>query len=80
MSCQGLAWLLLHPCAAHAETLELKMARTLDARHTEDPETSRLFNLFLLIAMGVMVLAMVSNAASADNGTNAEVPQEIFFQ
>ncbi len=56
------------------------MARTLDARHTEDPETSRLFNLFLLIAMGVMVLAMVSNAASADNGTNAEVPQEIFFQ
>ncbi len=41
------------------------MARSLDARHTEDLGTSTLFNVFLLIALGVMVLAMFSNAATA---------------
>jgi len=56
------------------------MARSLDARHTEDLGTSTLFNVFLLIAMGVMVLAMFSNAATAGDAVTPSAPGEFSLQ
>ena len=53
------------------------MARSLDARHTEDLGTSTLFNVFLLIALGVMVLAMFSNAATAGDSLAPPPPAPI---
>ena len=50
------------------------MARSLDARHTEDPATSPLFNVFLLIALGWMVAAMFTSAATADDTVAGPTP------
>ena len=55
------------------------MARTLDARHTEEPETSGLFNLFLLIVLIVMGMALLGSVASAESGRLVEVPPAIQY-
>lgn len=56
------------------------MARSLNAAHTEDLETSTLFNVFLLIALGVMVLAMFSSAAAAGDAAAAPAAGQISIQ
>ncbi|HJN76884.1 MAG TPA: hypothetical protein QGF58_23350 [Myxococcota bacterium] len=51
------------------------MARTLTIKNTEEPATSRLFNVFLLVALGWLVLGMVFAGVSAgDAGATEATP------
>jgi hypothetical protein len=52
------------------------MARSLTIKHTEKPGTSSLFNAFLLLAFGWLVVSMLVAGANADAAqTEAPVPE-----
>lgn len=53
------------------------MARSLTIKHTEAPGTSRLFNVFLLLAVGWLGLAVVASAFSGE--ADAAVEQSSVF-
>ncbi|MCP4808261.1 MAG: hypothetical protein GY913_27905 [Proteobacteria bacterium] len=55
------------------------MARSLTVKHTENPETSSLFNGFLLLAFGWLVMGMVVAAFSVSDADAAEQPELVDF-
>ena len=56
------------------------MARSLTVKHTEAPQTSSLFNGFLLLAFGWLVLGMVVAAFSVGEADAAEQPALVDFE
>lgn len=53
------------------------MARSLTVKHTEAPGTSSLFNLFLAVAFGWLLLSMFA-AASASDAPEAPAAPTLF--
>lgn len=47
------------------------MARSLTVKHTETPGTSSLFNVFLAIAFGWLLLSMFAAASASSDATDA---------
>lgn len=48
------------------------MARSLTIKHTEAPGTSRLFNVFLLLAVGWLGLSVVASAFAGEGDATLE--------
>ncbi len=56
------------------------MARSLTIKHTEKPQTSSLFNAFLLLAFGWLVVSVLVAGAHAET-VQGEVPAaDVFFE
>jgi len=53
------------------------MARSLTVKHTEEPGTSSLLNVFLLLAFGWMFIGMLASAFASDTSSAPEAPQVI---
>ena len=56
------------------------MARSLTVKHTEKPQTSSLFNAFLLLAFGWLVVSMLVAGAQAETVQRDVPAADIFFE
>jgi len=56
------------------------MARSLTVKHTEEPGTSSLLNVFLLLAFGWMIVGMLAGAFASDAEITDATPSPINAQ